>query len=158
MGACLMALEQHPDQRFIVANDPTLIPNAIEEVLRWTSVAQASARVTVRNTSVAGTKLAAGDFVYLLLAATGRDPSRWSDPDRFDIRRPSQPHLGFGAGPHICLGAPLARLETRIALEALLRIAPHYRLRETRYANAFFVRGLEAGIIDVTALAPASAV
>jgi cytochrome P450 len=106
-------------------------------------------RAVVRDTEFAGTRLRKGDTVWSLLRAADRDPSRWPAPNRFDIRRPYQPNLGFGSGRHICIGAPLARLEIKIALEALLRHAPDYRLRDVEYANAFIIRGPATGVIDL---------
>ncbi len=149
MGDCLVALQQHPDQRRLLVDEPALIPNAIEEVLRWIGVSQVLGRVVVRDTELAGTKLEAGDMVYLLLLAANRDPERWDDPDAFDVRRPFKGNHGFGGGAHICIGAPLARLESRVALEALLRVAPDYRLRDVEYANSFFNRSTVKGVIDV---------
>jgi cytochrome P450 len=149
LSNCLQALEDHPEQRRMLVEDASLIPDAIEEVLRWVGSTQAIVRRVVRDTVLGGTSLAAGDVVYTLLIAANRDPSRWSDPQRFDIRRPVKQHLAFGVGPHICLGAHLARLETRVAVEALLRIAPEYQLRDVDYGNAFFARGAERGVIDV---------
>jgi cytochrome P450 len=157
MAVALETLEAHPDQRRLLADDPALIPNAIEEVLRWAGVAQALTRVAVRDTDVAGTQVAADDIVYAMIAAANRDPARWRDPDRFDVRRPGQSHLGFGHGRHLCIGAALARLETQVALEALLRIAPEYHLRDLDYGSSFFVRGPEKGIIDIDAHAAAGA-
>ncbi len=153
MGECLVALEQNPDQRRLVAENLELVPNAIEEVLRWHGATQGIVRMAVTDTVLGGTQLSADDIIYPLLIAANRDPSRWPDPYRFDVRREfklalGQPHMGFGIGPHICLGAPLARLETQVALETLLRMAPEYRLREIDYGNAFFARGPETGIID----------
>ena len=79
-----------------------------------------------------------------------RDPVApgWPDPHRFDIRREVKPNLAFATGQHLCLGAHLARLETKIALDALLRIAPEYHLRDIDYGNAFFARGPERGVIE----------
>ena len=70
-------------------------------------------------------------------------------PDILDVRRPYQPNLGFSIGPHICIGAALARLETKVALEALLKLAPEYHLRDVDYGSSFFVRGPERGVIEV---------
>jgi cytochrome P450 len=148
MAAALEALERHPDQRRLLVDDPTLIPNAIEEVLRWVGVAQASPKVVKGDSVLAGTQLRDGQIIFTVLAAANRDPSRWDDPQRFDVRRPYQPNLGFGLGPHICIGAPLARLETKVALEGLLRLAPDYRLRDVDYGESFFVRGPERGVIE----------
>jgi cytochrome P450 len=151
MSNALWALEQHPDQRRMLVEEPALIPNAIEEVLRWVGSTQATVRRVTRDTVLAGTQLGADDIVYTMLIAANRDPSRWSDPQRFDVRRPYKPNLGFATGPHICLGAPLARLETKVAVEALLRIAPEYHLRDLDYGNAFFARGAEHGLIEARA-------
>ena len=149
LSNCLQALEQHPEQRRMLVEDPALIPGAIEEVLRWVGSTQAIVRQVVCDTALAGTPLAAGDVLYTLLIAANRDPARWPDPQRFDIRRPVKAHLAFGDGAHVCLGAHLARLEAKVAVEALLRIAPEYRLRDVDYGNAFFARGAERGLIDV---------
>jgi cytochrome P450 len=154
MAECLVVLEQHPDQRRLLVEQPELIPNAIEEVLRWHGSSQLIAREVVDDIEVAGMPLKAGDIVYPLLIAANRDPARWPEPERFDVRREfkpilGQPHMGFGLGPHVCIGAPLARIETQVALETLLRLAPEYRLRDLDYGASFFVRGPERGIIDV---------
>lgn len=154
MGECLVALERHPDQRRLVVENPALVPNAIEEVLRCYGATHGIVREALRDTELGGAQLQAGDMIYALLIAANRDPSRWPEPDRFDVRREfkshlGQPHLGFGLGPHICIGHPLARLETKVALETLLRLAPEYSLRDLDYGNTFFVRGPERGTIDV---------
>jgi cytochrome P450 len=150
MSESLVVLEQHPDQRRSLAEDPRLVPAAIEEVLRWRGASQMLPRVAVHDTVLGETEVPAGSVVYVLLIAANRDPSRWSDAQRFDVRREVKSNLGFGFGPHLCLGAPLARLETRIALERLLQVAPDYRLRSIDYGSSFFVRGPEQGILDVT--------
>jgi cytochrome P450 len=149
MSGSLVALEGHPDQRRLLVDDPTLIPGAIEEVLRWCGVVQLIPRRVARDTVLADTELSSGDQVYALIAAANRDPARWPDPQRFDVKREPKAHLGFGWGPHLCIGAPLARLEARIALEHLLRLAPEYQLREVDFGKAFFIRGPEHGLLDV---------
>jgi cytochrome P450 len=106
-------------------------------------------RLVVGDTELAGTKLPAGDVVHVLMAAANRDPNRWSEPQRFDVRRDPKSNLGFGFGPHLCLGAPLARLETKVAIERLLTIAPEYELRDIDLGDAFYVRGPERGLLDV---------
>jgi cytochrome P450 len=151
MSNCLIAFEQHPDQRRLLVEDPSLIAPAIEEVLRWSSVVQAIPRRVEHDTELAGVELSAGDQAYALIAAANRDPLRWSDPDRFDVGREPKAHLGFGWGPHLCIGAPLARLETRIALERLLALAPEYRLSEVDFGDAFMIRGPERGVLEVAA-------
>jgi cytochrome P450 len=154
MANCLVVLEQHPDQRALVAEDPSLLPAAIEEVLRWAGTNHITTRRVARDTEFADTTLRAGDVIFVLFGATGRDPSRWSQPQRFDIHREPKTNLGFGFGPHVCIGAHLARLETRLAIEHLLRIAPEYRLRDVDYGQALVIRGPERGSVDVNAMTP----
>jgi cytochrome P450 len=149
MGSALVALEQHPDERRLLVESPELIPNAVEEILRWVGSSQAIVRLVAQDTVLADTELTEGQVLYMLLLAANQDPSRWEDPRRFDVRRPYQINLGFGGGPHICIGAHLARLEVQIALEELLRLAPEYRLRDIDYGDAFFARGPEVGTIDI---------
>jgi cytochrome P450 len=153
MAVSVEVLEQHPDQRRLLVEQPELIPNAIEEILRWVGVAQASPKAVRRDTVLAGTELRDGEIIYTLLAAANRDPARWSDPQRFDVQRPYQQNLGLSTGPHVCIGAALARLETKVALEGLLRLAPDYHLRDADYGSSFFVRGPERGVIETGALA-----
>jgi cytochrome P450 len=154
MATSLVVLERHPDQRRLVAGDPSLVSAAIEEVLRWEGVVQMSPRRVMRDTTLAGVELSAGDTVYALMAAADRDPSRWLDPQRFEVGRDLKSHLGFGFGPHLCLGAPLARLETRVALERLLAVAPDYSVREVDLGPGFFVRGPERGFLDAAPSVP----
>ena len=155
MGQCLVAFERHPDQRRLLVEDPTLIPNAIEEVLRFSGVAQASVRLAGYDMEFAGVELKADEMLFAFLSAANRDPARWPDADRFDVRRElkahlgHQPHFGFGWGPHICIGAPLARLEGKAAMEVLLRLAPEYSLSNIDLGSVFFARGPEHGTINV---------
>lgn len=120
LSNALVALDQHRDQRDAIVNDLTLLPAAIEEVLRWAGPSHVDPRIVREDTELAGVQLAAGDPVYVLLAAAGRDGDRWTDPLRFDIRREQKANLGFGFGSHLCLGMPLARLEVKAALERFL--------------------------------------
>ncbi len=155
MVQCLMVLEQHPDQRRLLVEEPELIPNAIEEINRWAGPAKCLTRVVLRDTTLAGTRLRKDETVWNLLSAANRDPSRWEDPARLDIRRAYRRNLGFGTSLHICIGAPLARLEVKLALEALLSRAPEYHLRDIGYAEGFFVYGPESGEIEVPVLSAA---
>jgi cytochrome P450 len=148
MSNCLIVLEHHPEQRRLVAEDPSLVPAAVEEVLRWWGILQANPRYVLRDTTLAGTRLAKGQMIYSMVAAANRDPSRWPDPLRFDVRREMKAHMAFGYGPHLCLGAHLARLETRVAIERLLRHAPEYRLRDLQFGSPFMNHGPDAGIVD----------
>lgn len=149
LANALVALELHPDERRLVVDDPALVPAAIEEVLRWRGTVQAIPRIAVQDTVLADTEIVAGEMVYTLIAAADRDPDRWVDPASFDVKREAKAHYGFGWGPHLCLGAPLARLESKVAIEELLRRAPEYRLRDIVFGPSFFVRGPERGFLDV---------
>ncbi len=120
LGNALFWLEAFPDQRALLRADPTLIPGAVEETLRFDTSTQALARVLTRDVELHGTTLPAGRKGLLLFGSANRDERRWDDPDRFDITRNPAGHLAFGHGLHHCLGAPLARLETRVALDVLL--------------------------------------
>jgi cytochrome P450 len=149
LASCLVALQAHPDERRLVAEDPALIPGAVEEVLRWSGPVQFLPRLVMLDTVLGDTDLPAGDTVFVFAGAANRDPKRWTDPQRFNVRREVKSHLAFGWGPHLCIGAPLARLETKVALERLLQLAPDYRLRDIDYGPSFFVRGPERGLVDV---------
>jgi cytochrome P450 len=149
MSNCLIALERHPDQRRRVAANPALVPAAIEEGLRWLGPVQWNPRRALRDTILDGEAITAGQTVFVLNAAANRDPRRWPQPDRFDIFREAKSHLAFGYGPHLCLGAPLARLETKVAIEKLLQVAPEYRLRDIDFGESLFIRGPERGTVEV---------
>ncbi|WP_406341743.1 cytochrome P450 [Streptomyces sp. NBC_00648] len=124
------ALLAHPEQLAALRADfDGLIDGAIEEMLRYDGpVETATYRFTRESVECGGTVIPAGAPVLVALASAGRDPARYPDPDRFDIRRAPQSHLGFGHGIHYCLGAPLARMEGRIAVRTLLERAPGLEL------------------------------
>jgi len=149
MANCLIALERNPDQRRLAVEDPSLLPAAIEEGLRWFGAVQWLPRRALAETVLDGMEISAGENVYVMNSAANRDPRRWVQPDRFDVSREAKGHLAFGFGPHLCLGAPLARLETRIAIEQLLHVAPEYHLRDLDFGNSMFIRGPERGIVEV---------
>jgi cytochrome P450 len=149
MSNILIALERYPDQRRRVAADPSLVPAAIEEGMRWFGPVQFVPHKTAKDTVLGGMQITAGDLVYVLVAGANRDPRRWSNPEEFDLFREVKSHLAFGYGPHLCLGAPLARLEMKVAIEQLLRVAPEYRLRDIDFGNSLFIRGPESGIVEV---------
>jgi cytochrome P450 len=115
----MLALLRNREQYAALAADPGLAANAVEETLRYDSPVQLTGRVARHGIAIDGVEPADGAVLLLLLAATGRDPEVFADPDVFDIRRGTREHLAFAAGPHFCLGAPLARLEATIALRAL---------------------------------------
>jgi cytochrome P450 len=137
----VVLLAEHPGQRQRLVTDPSLTDSAVEEALRFSGPAQFDPRLVAEDTSISGVSLAAGDRVWVLTAAAGRDPARFPFPASFDITRTPNPHLGFGHGLHRCLGATLARLEARVVLQAFLHLAPHYVVTELDYGRAFFVRG-----------------
>jgi cytochrome P450 len=116
----ILSLIEFPRQLERLRGAPELIPTAIEEVLRYRSPLQAVFRQTTRDVTLAGQTIPRGQLVLLVLGSANRDPRQFPDADRFDIHRDPNPHIAFGHGPHFCLGAPLARLEARIALTDLL--------------------------------------
>ncbi len=126
-----------------MAEDPSLNPNVVEETVRLESPFQFMPRVATRDTELRGTKIAEGDRLLVMIGAANRDERRFPDPDRFDLRRDTRGHLGFGHGVHFCLGASLARLEARCALEALVPELAERALEaggQTR-ADSFFTHG-----------------
>jgi len=125
----MLHLLSSPGQLELVRTDRGLIPAAIEESLRLEPAAAVVDRYATRDTQLGGARIQAGDQVTVSIAGANRDPAVFGDPDRFDVRRPnSAKHLAFAHGPHFCLGAHLARLEARIAVETLLDGLPRLRL------------------------------
>jgi cytochrome P450 len=124
-------LSDHPDQRRELAADPSLIPNAIEEILRFEPPALQTCRYVARGTEYYGQKVPEGSVMLLILASANRDDRRYEAPDRFDIRRKAQ-HLSFIFGPHFCLGAAVARLEGRVVLEEVLKRFPDWEVDTER--------------------------
>jgi cytochrome P450 len=149
LSNALVAFDLNPGQRDLLIERPDLIPGAIEEVLRWSGVTQAIPRLARADAELAGTRVAAGETVYSMVAAAGRDPRRWDEPERFDVTRERKTNYGFGYGSHLCLGLHLARIEAKVAIERLLHVAGKFRLRDLDYGTAFFVRGPERGVLDV---------
>jgi cytochrome P450 len=155
---CVMALLQNPDQLRLVREDPALIPAAVEEVLRYESPIQYTARVAPADMEIGGQTIRKGQAIMAVLAAANRDPERFPDPNRMDIHRENNRHVSFGWAAHFCYGAPLARLEAQIALESILQL-PNLRLDPAPLAwhdNQGF-RGLKALPILFDAAAPGDA-
>ena len=130
IGNAAKALLAHPEALARVAADPSAIPAAVEETLRYDSPVQGLPRRVMRETELAGTKLCDGDLLLVLFASANRDEQRFRDPDLFDLDRRERDHVAFGHGIHFCLGAALARLETRIAFETLLSRCKNLRLAD----------------------------
>lgn len=128
IGNALHTLLRHPDARARLRAEPALMTSAIEECARWDSPVQSRTRVTTAALPLNGQTVPAGQTLLLLLGAANRDPRAFADPDRFDIARTHNHHVAFGHGVHYCLGAALARLETRVALEAVLGRWPELAL------------------------------
>ena len=121
LGCALHCLARDPAQWQLLREDPARAGAAFEESLRYASPVQTFFRTTTREVTVGGVRIGAGEKVLLFLAAANRDPRRWDDPDRFDLRRRAHGHVAFGYGIHACIGASMARLEGEVLLEALAR-------------------------------------
>jgi cytochrome P450 len=145
IGNGLLALLRHPDQMARVQGDAALIPNAIEELLRYDSPVQRTARIANADVDLAGRRVARGTMVVTALGAANRDPAQFAEPDRLDVTRRDIRHISFGYGIHFCLGAPLARVEGQLALGTLLRRAPGLALAETspEWRESSVLRGLK---------------
>jgi len=140
-----LALLRHRDQLAALIADPEMAAAAIEETLRFDPPVQLTGRIARNGLTIGELEPADGAVLLLLLAATGRDPQVFTEPDRFDIRRDAREHLAFAAGPHFCLGAPLARLEATIALRqfAARVIGPELDEAALTYKPNFNLRGPE---------------
>ncbi len=125
MGNCLFALLTHPEALKEVYANRELLPEVIEETLRWETSVTMVSRVATRDVDVAGCPIAAGSPVGVITASANRDESRWDDADEWRLGRPAQHHLAFGTGPHQCLGMHLARLELRVGLNVMLDRLPN---------------------------------
>jgi cytochrome P450 len=145
IGWLTKLLAEHPDQRREVVEDRTLIPAVIDEALRFEPTGHATARYVMHDVDYHGTTIPEGSAILLLVAAANRDPRRYENPDVFDIHRSDIQHLTFGYGLHYCLGANLARLEGRVALDELLNRFPEWDidLENSALAPSSTVRGWE---------------
>jgi pimeloyl-[acyl-carrier protein] synthase len=147
----LFLLLRSPDQLTLLRNDPSLIANAIEEMLRFEPPVQATRRFALEDIDFHGTQIKKGQLVFLSIAGSNRDPAANDDPDTFDIMRTAPKQISFGYGIHLCIGASLARLEATIAFEEILKRYDHMQLLDdhpTWGENAFF-RGLETLNVSV---------
>jgi cytochrome P450 len=126
LGCSIAYLASNPEHREQLVRDPALIPNAVEELLRWETPVTAVPRVVKQDTEVRGVAIKAGELATLLLGASNVDDAEFEDADRVDFERARNRHIAFGSGPHRCLGSHLARLELEIALEEWHRRIPAY--------------------------------
>jgi len=143
IGNTVNALLDHPEQAALVARDPSLVPALVEEGLRYDSPVQVVFRTTTRDVELRGVRIPAGHFVAAFLGSANRDERRFPDADRFDVTRRPQGFPGFGFGKHFCLGASLARLEARFALQAIVPELPRRVRADGTLArvDSFIVRG-----------------
>lgn len=127
LGNAMVCFDEHPDALTSLQQEPALAPSAIEEVLRYRPPAKMIVRVTAADTTIADQPVSQGQTVVAWIASANFDEAHFPDPERFDVRRDPNPHLTFGHGIHFCIGAPLARLEGRIALQMMLERLPRLR-------------------------------
>ncbi len=147
IGNGLLALLRHPDQWELLRGAPELLPDAVEELLRYDSPVQFTNRVAAVDLEFAGHTFRKGDRVMLMMAAANRDPAQFSEPDRLDVRREELRHQSFGMGPHYCVGAALARVEAQEAFGALQRRFPHMQVAPgvvPEWADNVGFRGLQS--------------
>ena len=146
IGNGMLALLRNPEELARLRRDPSLLPGAIEELLRFDSPVQMTARRARVDRQVGGVQVQAGQQAIVLIGSANRDAARFSDPDRLDIGRADDEHLSFGGGPHYCLGASLARLEGHVALGALIADLPGLRLatEAPEWRETLTLRGLKA--------------
>jgi len=128
IGNGVLTLLRHPDQLAALKADPGLAANAVEEILRFEAPISLTSRVASRDMEVGGCPVHAGDPMMTFVRAANRDPAVFEDPDQFDITRKRAPHMSFGGGAHICIGAPLARMEGQVAIPRLFEHFPGLRL------------------------------
>ena len=145
IGNGTLALLRHPDQMARLRDQPELVEPAVEELLRWDSPVQRTARIATADFELGGRPILKGELLMTMLGAANRDPDQFPEPDRLDLGRSPNQQLAFGRGIHFCLGAPLARLEAQIAIGSLVRRFPALRLAgEPELSPTVTLRGLRA--------------
>ena len=143
IGNGVLALMRHRDQWDRLVADPGLLSTAVDELIRFDAPLQLFERTATQDVVVAGHSVPAGSKIAALLGAAARDPAVFDEPDTLDVGRSPNPHLGFGAGIHYCVGAPLARIEVAAALKALVTKLPGLTIAgEPRRRPEFVIRGL----------------
>jgi len=150
IGNGLVSLLKNPDQLELLKDDFSILPSAVEELLRYESPSQHTARLAPDDMVLGGKRIQKRQAVIAVFAAANRDPERFPDPDRLDLRRTDNRHVAFAWGPHYCFGAPLARIEGQIAFETMLRRLPNIRLepRELVWRENLGLRGLKSLFIS----------
>ena len=145
IGNGMLALLRHPAELRRLRESPGLITSAVEELLRYDGPVQRTARVASADATIGGRTIAKGDMVMPFIAAADRDPAQFPEPDRLDLSRSDNRHIAFGWGIHFCLGAPLARIEGQIAIDALVRRLPGLELatHAPEYRQSLTLRGLK---------------
>lgn len=142
----LEALMRHPDERRKLVDDPTKVPGAVEECLRWVTPVINMARTATSHVEIKGKTIPPGDQVLLMYASANRDERVFDEPDRFDVERTPNPHVAFGHSAHFCLGASLARLEIKVMLEEVIDRLPGIRLADpdapVQRTRSSFIRGI----------------
>ncbi len=145
IGNGMLSLLRNPDEMERLCADPSQVPTAVEELLRYDGPVQATGRVAMEDLEVGGQKVTKGQAVLTVLGAANRDPAQFGEPDELDLDRQPNEHVAFGDGIHFCLGAPLARAEGQIAFETLLRrfAQPRLETDTLQWGGSFILRGLK---------------
>jgi cytochrome P450 len=145
IGNGLLTLLRHPEEADRLRADPSLIPSAVEELLRYESPSQHTARLAPDDVELGGVPIRRQQAVIAVMGAANRDPARFADPDRFDIERSDNRHLAFGWAAHFCFGASLARVEAQVVFEALLGLQDlHLQAGPLVWRANLGLRGLSA--------------
>jgi pimeloyl-[acyl-carrier protein] synthase len=150
IGNGLVSLLKNPDQLELLKNDSSILPSAIEELLRYESPSQHTARLAPEDIVLGGKQIQKRQAVIAVFAAANRDPERFPDPDKLDLRRTDNRHVAFAWGAHYCFGAPLARMEGQIAFETMLRRLPNLKLesQELMWRENLGLRGLKSLLVS----------
>jgi cytochrome P450 len=150
VGNGVQAFGRHPEQWQRLLADDELVDTAVEELIRYDSPLQLFERTAITETVVGDATIATGQKIAALLGSANRDPAVFADPEVFDIARADNPHLGFGAGIHFCIGAPLARVELQTSLRTLLRRFPKLAVvGEPQPRKEFVIRGVKSLLVTV---------
>lgn len=146
IGNALLALLQNPTQLQKLKSDPSLITMAVEELLRYDGPIHRQWRVATEDMELEGKHICTGQLLAAMLGAANRDPAQFPDPDLLDVTRTNVRHVAFGYGIHFCLGAPLARIESEIAIKTLIRRFPRMRLAEgqPKWRQEITIHGLKS--------------